>query len=276
MTKTSEKFNILLIGCGKMGSAMAQGWMSANMINALTILDPAPLPSALSQSPIITHITAAEQIADTPNVPDFVLIAVKPQMMKQVCLSVQPFIPQSAALISIAAGTPIALFEEVFGDKQPVIRTMPNTPAAIGQGITAAMPNTNTSQHQKDGAARLLGVSGQLQWVEDEELFHAITALSGSGPAYIFLLIETMTKAGIEIGLAPNIAETLARQTVIGSAALAGHESNTSASQLRQNVTSPGGTTQAALHVLMDGRLDELYKEALKAAKDRSTELSKA
>lgn len=255
---------------------MAQGWLNADMMSALTILDPAPLPDSLSKSPIITHIKGADQIDSIQTPPDFVLVAVKPQMMKQVCQSIQPAIPKSATLISIAAGTPIALFEEIFGADQPVIRTMPNTPAAIGQGITVAMPNTNTTQQQQDGAAQLLGVSGKLQWIEDESIFHAITALSGSGPAYIFLLIETMTKAGIDIGLEPGMAEALARQTVVGSAALAAHEKLTNAAQLRENVTSPGGTTQAALEVLMDGRLDELYKEALKAAKDRSLALSKS
>ena len=273
--KNSKKLNILLIGCGKMGSAMALGWNKAGLIERLRIVDPTEIPENIKTISAVTHVKNIGDMSASACAPDCVIMAVKPQMMKDICNSIKPFITAESVIISIAAGTPISLFESAFGTAQPVIRAMPNTPAAIRKGMTAAMPNSNVSPAQKAKAENLLGVSGALQWVDNEDMFHAITALSGSGPAYIFLLIETMTQAGIAMGLDDNTASLLARQTVIGSAALAEYDAGTEAAQLRKNVTSPGGTTEAALKVLMDGRLEDLFTEALKSAQNRSKELSK-
>lgn len=269
----TQKYNLILAGCGKMGSAMAQGWLAADIVKNLTVLDPAPLPPIL-QNNTVHHIEDIASLSSESLKADAVIMAVKPQIIGSVCESIQHVLDPDSVIISIAAGTPISLFESIFGANQPIIRSMPNTPAAIGQGITAAIANTATSSAQKDMATDLLEQSGALIWVEEEEQFHGITALSGSGPAYIFYIIETLTKAGTSIGLPEDLSETLARQTVIGSAALAEKESTTSAAQLRENVTSPGGTTQAALDVLMDGRLEDIYKRALEAAQNRSRELA--
>ena len=176
--------------------------------------------------------------------------------------------------VSVAAGKPLAFFEKHLGAGAKIIRSMPNTPAAVGKAITVAVANKNVSGADRDQAAKLLSAIGDVVWVEKESLLNPVTALSGSGPAYVFLLIETLTKAGIHIGLEAGMAEKLARQTVIGSAALA--EVDTSpAAQLRQNVTSPGGTTEAALKTLMaHPGIQELFNNALKAAAKRAEELS--
>jgi len=202
------------------------------------------------------------------------MLATKPQIMDNICAGLKDHLHKDTLILSIAAGKSIAYFEGYFGNDHPIIRTMPNTPAAIGKGITVACPNAAVSAAQKKNAETLLKAGGLVDWLEDENLLNAVTALSGSGPAYIFHLIETLAKTGEQIGLSRDLAEKLARQTVIGSAALAEDDEGTPASQLRKNVTSPGGTTQAALEILMDGRLEEIYKEALNAAKTRGEELS--
>ncbi len=253
--------NVLLVGSGKMGGALAQRWQAAKICNELVIVDPVS-----SKIKSFKDIPAGFK-------PQVIVFAVKPQALAGM---VQDYKAYAGALfVSIAAGKPIAFFEKHLGASAKIIRSMPNTPAAIGKGITVACANKNVSGAEKDQAAKLLGAVGEVLWVEKEQLLNPVTALSGSGPAYIFLLIETLTKAGIHVGLEAGMAEKLARQTVIGSAALAEEEASTPAVTLRQNVTSPGGTTEAALKTLMaHPGIQELFDRALKAATKRAEELS--
>jgi len=266
-----SKLSVALIGCGKMGGALLAGWLKVETVSDVTILDPAGLPDQFNGIEVITHITDP---SDLINKYDVLMLATKPQIMDNICAGLKDHLHKDTLILSIAAGKSIAYFEGYFGNDHPIIRTMPNTPAAIGKGITVACPNAAVSAAQKKNAETLLKAGGLVDWLEDENLLNAVTALSGSGPAYIFHLIETLAKTGEQIGLSRDLAEKLARQTVIGSAALAEDDEGTPASQLRKNVTSPGGTTQAALEILMDGRLEEIYKEALNAAKTRGEELS--
>ena len=240
-----------------MGGALAQRWQTEH---ALIIVDPIS-----SQIKSFKEIPAGFK-------PQVIVFAVKPQALAE---TVQDYKAYAGALfISIAAGKPISFFESQLGTTAKIIRSMPNTPAAIGKGITVACANKNVSAAEKEQAAKLLRAVGEVLWAEKESLLNPVTALSGSGPAYIFLLIETLTKAGLHIGLEENMAEKLARQTVIGSAALAAADP-ASAADLRKNVTSPNGTTEAALKVLMaEPGIQELFNRALNAATVRAEELS--
>ncbi|MDB5490642.1 MAG: proC [Micavibrio sp.] len=256
---------VTLVGCGKMGSAMVRGWVASKVADTIYVIEPSGLPGDLQN---MAEVELVEQTLPS----DIIVLAVKPQMMDAVCRTLAP---GTATILSIAAGQKIANFEKYFGDTHPVIRAMPNTPAAIGEGMTVAVANKNVTPGIRNIADRLLRATGRVEWIDDETLMDAVTALSGSGPAYVFYLIEVLAKAGEASGLAPVFAMSLARQTVIGSAALAGYDAETPAETLRQNVTSPGGTTEAALNVLMDGRMQDLFSEALNAATSRSKELSK-
>jgi pyrroline-5-carboxylate reductase len=201
------------------------------------------------------------------------VVAVKPQMFREAGPALKPLVGPSTLVVSIMAGTPIAALEEVCGGS--VVRAMPNTPAAIGRGITVAVPATRVSAAQRAVADALLRATGAVEWVDDENLMDAVTAVSGSGPAYIFLLAEELARAGVEAGLPAELATRLARETVAGSGELLRRSEDASAT-LRQNVTSPGGTTQAALEVLMgDGGLQQLMIRAVAAATKRSKELAK-
>ena len=174
------------------------------------------------------------------------------------------------------AGKGIEFFEDNLGRQSSVVRCMPNTPASIGEGVTVACPNYHVTDAQREQAESLIGAVGEMLWVEEESLLDPVTALSGSGPAYVFLLMEVMAEAGKKLGLDPKMADKLARKTVIGSAALAAQNKRQSPARLRQNVTSPGGTTAAALEVLMgDEGIQKIFDKALKAAKERAEELSK-
>jgi len=254
--------NVLLVGAGKMGGALAQRWQELQICQRLVIVEPA------------LHIKSFKDIpADFS--PQVIVFAVKPQTLPEIVKDYQGFAGQGALCLSIAAGKPVSFFEKYLGTKAKIVRSMPNLPASIGKGITVAYANQNVSAAEKKMASSLLSAVGEVLWVEKEGLLNPVTALSGSGPAYIFLLIETMTKAGMHIGLDPVMAEKLARQTVIGSAALAEASAGISAQQLRENVTSPGGTTQAALEVLMaQSGIQELFDRALAAATKRAEELS--
>ncbi len=267
--------SLALVGCGKMGGALLQGWIARNTASHYYVLDPAGLPEAFdSHTPgLITFFdNPALFAAARPAAPVWVM-AVKPQIMDEVCETIRKAVAPETLILSIAAGQSIAGFQRRFGAAQPVIRAMPNLPAAIGAGITVVCPAARVSAAQKTRAQELLTAVGAVEWIADENLLDAVTALSGSGPAYVFLLIETLTAAGRDLGLAPDLAAKLARQTVIGSALLA-QADNAEAATLRQNVTSPGGTTEAALKVLMAEKgLSWLLAEALEAAARRSREL---
>lgn len=273
-----QSLNIALIGCGKMGSAMLRGWLDAGIGGRVHVLEPQGLPPGFGDftpSPVDCR-TSAEDFAKAASGADVYVLAVKPQIMEEVCRSIAAAVPREALVLSIAAGQTIESFERRFGEKQAIVRAMPNTPAALGESATVAVANPHVSQKQKDQADALLRSMGMVKWIDDENLMDAVTALSGSGPAYVFLMIETLAKAGEKAGLPADLAMTLARQTVIGSAALAESEPGTPAETLRRNVTSPGGTTAAALKVLMDtGELQNLFDRAIEAARDRGRELSK-
>lgn len=255
---------VLLVGCGKMGSALLKGW-SAKPYLALSVLEPHD-PNADYQS--ATDIPAALRF-------HVVVMAVKPQVMADVLVSIKHLISAETLVISIAAGKTLAFFENILGTGIPVIRSMPNTPAAIGKGITVLCGNAPVSEVQKNLGLSLLSSVGEVAWVADENLMDAVTAVSGSGPAYVFLMIEAMADAGIKAGLSPDLSMQLARSTVIGAGALAENAADTSAATLRQNVTSPGGTTEAALKVLMsDDGLTPLMTRAIRAAQQRGKELA--
>jgi pyrroline-5-carboxylate reductase len=265
---TDKKPHIALVGCGKMGGAMLRGWIARDMVSHVDVYDPAArkIPGP------VTFQTLANQLRG-----DIFVLAVKPQIMDEVCAAISLTLKPGTPVLSIAAGQPLAAFERRFGKNQPVIRSMPNTPAAIGKGITVAVANKNVTPAHKQLAAGLLDAVGLVEWVEDEALLDAVTAVSGSGPAYVFLLIETLAAAGVKAGLPQALATRLARQTVIGAAALAEADSEIDAATLRKNVTSPGGTTEAALKVLMEsGEMQDLFDRAIAAATERGRELGRS
>lgn len=250
---------------------MLRGWLKFLPQNTYTVIDPnlkTPPADGVNLYPSLKH--AAKHIQNA----NIFVLAVKPQMMMGVCNELANDLPDNALVISIAAGFKIGSFEDYLGAEQPVIRAMPNTPASIGKGITVAVANMNTSPEHHSIASDLLKTTGKFEWIEEEEMMDAVTALSGSGPAYVFHLIEMLARAGAAHGLPENLAKTLARQTVIGAAALAEAEPDISPETLRENVTSPGGTTASGLRVLMDGRAQYVLNETLAAAKHRSEELS--
>lgn len=272
----SESQKILLVGCGKMGGAMLRGWLSRGVApDNVRVIEPSgEAAEALRQE---LHVTVLDDAAaiEQSFVPDIVVFAVKPQGMDNIVPTYAGFAAKGAVCLSIAAGRTISYFEAQLGDGAAVIRTMPNTPAAVGRGITAGFANKYVSDAQRIACERLLEAVGDAVWVENEEMIDAVTALSGSGPAYVFLMIECLARAGEAMGLPAAIAAKLARVTVAGSGELA-RQSEEAACVLRQNVTSPGGTTAAALEVLMadDDGLQRLINRAVDAATRRSRELS--
>lgn len=269
--------NIILVGCGKMGSALLHGWLQRNIDAQFSVIEPNDLPDILSNdltSKSINHFHNIDDASDTLKQTDAIILAVKPQLIAGICNNLKQHTPKTALILSIAAGQSITTFENHFSSKQPIIRAMPNTPAAIGKAMSVAIANTATNAHQKNIARTLLESAGKLEWLDNEGLLNAVTALSGSGPAYVFHLIEILTQSGIECGLSQELSTKLARQTVIGSAALAEQAPEATAQTLRKNVTSPGGTTQAALNILMDGRAQKIFDETLKAATKRGRQLN--
>jgi pyrroline-5-carboxylate reductase len=263
------KNTIVLAGAGKMGGAMLTGWLAGGLdAKRVVVVEPHPSDeiNALAGRGIRLNPKDAGRI-------DTLVVALKPQMFREAGPALKPFVGPTTLVVSIMAGTPIAALAEVCGGS--VVRAMPNTPAAIGRGITVAVAANNVSAAQRAVADALLRATGAVEWVDDENLMDAVTAVSGSGPAYIFLLAEELARAGVEAGLPPDLATKLARETVAGSGELL-HRSQDASATLRQNVTSPGGTTAAALEVLMapDG-LQQLMIRAVAAATKRSKELAK-
>lgn len=259
---------LVLLGCGKMGSAMLAGWISDGLpATSVWVQDPHPSDWLQNSGVNINQ--------DLPKIPAVVLIAVKPQIMADALPVLCEMGNGKTVFLSVAAGIPIAYFESVLGDKTPIIRAMPNTPAAIGQGITAIFGNAQTSAAEMDLAEGLLNAIGQVVRLENEGQINAVTGVSGSGPAYVFHMIETMAAAGEALGLPAELAMQLAKSTVAGAGALA-MQSTQTPTQLRINVTSPNGTTQAGLEVLMndDNGLPPLIKSTVWAAANRSEELA--
>ncbi len=260
---------LVLLGCGKMGSAMLAGWLDGGLPAAsVTVID--PFPSDWLRG------TGVNINVDLPSDPAVALVAVKPQMMGDALPAMQALGNGTTLFVSVAAGTPIARFEAELGARTPLVRAMPNTPAAIGRGITAIIGNAHASDAQIDLADALLSAVGQVVRLDEESQIDAVTGVSGSGPAYVFHLIEALASAGEAQGLPSEMAMQLARATVAGAGALA-EAADESPSQLRVNVTSPNGTTQAALVVLMDETdgFPALLNRAVKAATDRSKELGR-
>ncbi len=265
------KNTIVLAGAGKMGGAMLTGWLARGLDpKHLMVIE--PYPSGEISALATTGIRLNPSVRDVGAVATLV-VALKPQMFREAGAMLKSFAGPSTLVVSIMAGIPIAALAEVCGGS--VVRAMPNTPAAIGRGITVAVAANNVSTAQRAVADALLRATGSVEWVDDENLMDAVTAVSGSGPAYIFLLAEELARAGVEAGLPQELATRLARETVAGSGELL-HRSADSSATLRKNVTSPGGTTAAALEVLMgDGGMQQLMIRAVAAATRRSKELAK-
>lgn len=261
---------VLLIGCGRMGGSLLRGWLESGAVDRPIAVEPAP-------QGIPAGVTVAAELGAVPDpLPDTILLAVKPQMLDAVLPALKPRLPKSALIISIAAGKTLAYFADRLGASVATVRTMPNTPAAIGRGITVCYAGSAVSAGQRAVAETLMSAVGEVAWIEDETLMHAVTAVSGSGPAYVFLLIEALASAGMAAGLPADLARRLARATVGGAGELACVSTDDPA-KLRADVTSPGGTTAAALAVLMGaGGLPDLMERAVAAAAARSEELAKA
>ena len=272
--RSSLKGTLVLVGCGKMGSAMLEGWLSRG-INASQIAVLEPMPSLELRALLSKHVVQLNPSPASIQDAEVVILAIKPQMMAEVLPSLLPMMTTKPLVLSIAAGKTIASFEAAMGKGTSIIRTMPNMPAAIGRGITAMVGNASVTSAQMKLAEELLTITGEVVRVDNEAAIDLVTAVSGSGPAYVFLLAETLAAAGEKAGLPKELAVRLARATVAGSGELM-RQSGIDAAILRQNVTSPNGTTHAALKVLMakDG-LQQLMNRAVEAAALRSQELAK-
>lgn len=265
---------LLLVGSGNMGLALLAGWIERGLpATQVVVQDPSPPPAAREY--LAKHgITAHASVEKLPAPPSVIVMAVKPQIMEQVLPACARHVGPDTVVLSIAAGRTIASFEKALPPGTAVVRAMPNTPASVGRGITVATPNARVTAAQRTACDTLLQAVGEVAWVEAEGDIDAVTAVSGSGPAYVFYLAECMAAAGIAAGLAPELAHKLARCTVAGSGELL-HRSDLGADVLRQNVTSPNGTTYAALQVLMaDDGMKPLLERAIAAATKRSRELA--
>jgi pyrroline-5-carboxylate reductase len=263
---------IVLVGAGKMGSAMLDGWIGLGLDPArVAVIEPQPSPATAALAARGLRLNPDPRAVRDPAV---IVIAVKPQVAAEVVPAAAPLVGRSSVVVSIMAGKTLASLAAALPAGTAIIRTMPNTPAAIGRGITVAVANARVSAHQRDLAHRLLAATGAVEWVADEALLDAVTAVSGSGPAYVFLLAEALAQAGAAAGLPADLAGRLARATVAGSGELL-HRSPLDAETLRRNVASPGGTTAAALEVLMGkDALAPLMQRAVAAATRRSRELA--
>jgi pyrroline-5-carboxylate reductase len=262
---------LVLAGAGKMGSAMLDGWLARGLKPKQVVViepDPGKAVKALARRGLRLNPKSKVPAAAA------VVIAVKPQSAPEAVPPLATFIGKNTLVLSIMAGRTIRYLEKSVPAGSAIVRAMPNTPAAIGRGITVAVATANVSARQRRQASGLLAAIGKVEWIGDEALMDAVTALSGSGPAYVFLLAEAMAAAGIAAGLPPALSTRLARETVAGSGELL-HRSQIDAATLRENVTSPGGTTAAALDVLMaSGGLEELMTRAVAAATRRSRDLA--
>lgn len=260
--------SIVLAGAGKMGGAMLSGWIAQGVDpSQIVVIEPSPSDEIRSYEAQGVRLNPAESSNNA-----VLIIAVKPQMFPEVAPQLKALVAPSTLVISIMAGLPIAKIAAACSGK--VVRAMPNTPAAIGRGMTVAVAAKDITIAQRDIADALLRATGLVEWIDDEALMDAVTAVSGSGPAYVFLLAEELARAGVAAGLAPQLATKIARETIAGSGELL-HRSELASDVLRQNVTSPGGTTAAALAVLMgENGFKPLLERAVAAAAKRSKELA--
>lgn len=266
--------SMLLLGCGKMGGAMLRGWLARGVPgNQLYVVDTSPRDL---DEVIAAGVTVVTKPVDLPAdfQPAIVLLAIKPQFMDQALPDYRRFAGPQTLFLSIAAGKTLAYLRQQLGTESTIVRSMPNTPAAVGRGMSVIVRQPGVSDDQLQLCAELLSAVGEIAWVDDEDLINAVTAVSGGGPAYVFLLIECLAEAGRQAGLPADMAMQLARSTVCGSGELA-HQSSESAEALRKAVMSPKGTTEQAIAVLMapDG-LQPLMTRAIAAATKRSRELA--
>jgi pyrroline-5-carboxylate reductase len=263
-------FKLLLVGCGKMGGAVLKRILELKLASEIWVVNPSPLLKSYEGSSLRWCKNPTE--LDPSFQPDLIILAVKPQIMPAVLPLYKHY--QTAVFLSLAAGLTLTKLTSLLDGSYALIRAMPNLPASVGQGMSVAIANTAVTSEQKTYADQCLRAIGAVAWIDQEELMDAVTALSGSGPAYVFALCEMMAKSGEALGLSASLASQLARQTVIGSAALL-HQSTDDVTTLRQAVTSRGGTTEAALSVLFaDEALPDLLKRAMQAAVERSKQLA--
>lgn len=254
----------LLVGCGVMGRSLKKAWEQAKAPFEVTVIDP-------SKSSFLPNLAALPEGYS----PDVILFAVKPQILPQVLPLYKQFSRQGRLFVSIAAGIPLETYHGILGQEESIIRAMPNLPATIGQGVTALTSRSFLSERHRRLSQSIFEASGKALWLEEESLMNVVTALSGSGPAYFFQMVESLASAGVANGLPPDTAMALARQTAIGAGTMLDHASKESATKLRAQVTSPGGTTEAALKVLnQDNALSQLILATVKAAIHRGRELS--
>ncbi len=266
---------ILLIGCGNMGFAMLQGWLAADPSLAVHVVEPAGALQARAQAAGAMAVAAPEDLPEGL-APALVVLAVKPPLVVPVLGACQGLAERGAAFLSVAAGITIGAMVAALPPSAEVIRCMPNTPASIGEGMMALCAGPGVGAAARDLAERLMARSGAVAWIAEETLMDAVTAISGSGPAYVFHFVEALTEAGVALGLPEAVASLLAKQTVAGAGRMA-LASETPPGVLREQVTSPGGTTAAALSVFMAGDgLRGLVRDATAAARDRGVELGKA
>ncbi|MGE3714618.1 MAG: pyrroline-5-carboxylate reductase, partial [Alphaproteobacteria bacterium] len=259
--------NLLLVGCGKMGSAMLTRWLQSDRFKQthFTVID----PSFEHQTASLTIHRSTDELAANYK-PDIILFAIKPQKMQRAVPIYADRFGKHPIYISIAAGTTLGALSMLLCEGAQVIRAMPNTPALVGAGITVMCPCPRISPETEDKVTILMEAIGSVAWIHDESLMDAVTALSGSGPAYVFLFLESLAEAGVQAGLPVNMARRLALQTILGSGILA-ERTREDFSILRENVTSPGGTTEAAMSVLMHkNAFKELLMEAFRKAAARS------
>ncbi|MCG5479617.1 pyrroline-5-carboxylate reductase [Sinorhizobium alkalisoli] len=270
--QASHSGPIVLIGAGNMGGAMLGGWLKSGVRGSdVLVIDPGP-------PPVMAKLIADHGVGHATSVPDgvkagVIFLAVKPQVMDAALPPLRSLVGPETVIISVAAGKTLAFIERHLGEAA-IVRAMPNTPALIGRGVTGAFPNARVTEAQRVLVHDLLKVSGPVEWVASEADIDAVTAVSGSGPAYVFYLVECMAEAGRKLGLEADLAMRLARETVAGAGELL-YQSSDDAARLRQNVTSPGGTTAAALGILMaDDGMQPLFNKAIAAARSRAQELA--
>lgn len=277
LSRLTSRTPLLLVGCGRMGAALLKGWLRSGLDPAaLLVVDPAANADDLAVAGLNPDAVVASA-ADLPprTEPLMIVLAVKPQVMDDAIVGIRPFTDGGAAVLSIAAGKSLGYFKANLGAHVPVVRAMPNTPAAIGRGITAAAANARADAATRLLAETLMSAVGAFVWLDDEKHMDAVTAVSGSGPAYVFYLAECLASAGAAAGLPPDLSHKLALHTVAGAGALL-VEGDGRPAALREAVTSPAGTTAAALDVLMSEKgLSVLMRKAVAAATKRSRELAR-
>lgn len=271
---------ILLVGAGQMGGALLKGWIAEGLERDRVFIQDPAMSSEMAAFCQQHGIAPASASPDMPSPPALILLAVKPQMMDDVLPSVEPSVGKDSVVLSVAAGRTLASIAKHFEAGTPIVRAMPNTPSAIGRGISALYGNEAVTPDQVKLCDALMAAVGETVWLDDEAQMDAVTAVSGSGPAYVFLLAECLADAGIAAGLKSELAHQLARATVSGAGELLRRSSETSA-QLRRNVTSPGGTTEAAIRVLTnadkenaESPMHDLFRHAVLAAAKRGKDLA--